>query len=544
MRRLQVLLPLSIMVGLAPAIVMSSGSATAPERPLGGMTGAAADTIVADIILRGGRLIDGAGNPWVRGDVAVRGERIVAVGRLQDWTAPQEVDVHGLYVAPGFIDVHSHAAGGLAAEDRSHARPQLAQGVTTVFVNPDGSGPVDLSAQRADLLEHGLGVNVAQLVPHGSVRRAVIGMENRPPTPDELERMRDLVGEGMRAGAFGLSSGPFYAPGSYAATGELVELAKVASAYGGIYTSHIRDEGDYSIGLVAAVDEVITIARESDTRGIVTHIKALGPRVWGFSTAVIRRIEAARDEGVQVFADQYPYIASATSLSAALVPRWAEEGGEERFRERLADPEARTRMEEEMWENLDRRGGAHRIQFRYHSEDPSIEGRTLEQVAEARELDPVEAALALLEEGSPGIVSFNMDERDVHALMRQPWTMTSSDGAFPQWQSGVPHPRAYGAFPRKLRRYVVEERVISLEDAIRSMTSLSAAVHRLDDRGVLREGAVADIAVFDLDAVRDAATFTDPHQLSEGMIHVLVNGEFAIRDREFTGIRSGRVLDM
>lgn len=544
MRRFQVLLPLSIVVGMVPALVMSSGSATTAERPAAGSISAGGDTAVADIILRGGRLLDGAGNPWVRGDVAVRGERIAAVGRLEEWTAPREVDVRGLYISPGFIDVHSHAAGGLAAEDRSHARPQLAQGVTTVFVNPDGGGPVDLSAQRADLLEHGLGVHVAQLVPHGSVRRAVIGMEDRPPTADELDRMRELVGEGMRAGAFGLSSGPFYAPGSYAGTDELVELAKVASEYGGIYTSHIRDEGDYSIGLVAAVDEVITIAREADARGIVTHIKALGPRVWGFSTAVIRRIETARAEGVQVFADQYPYIASATSLSAALVPRWAQEGGEERFRERLADPAERARIEEEMWENLDRRGGAHRIQFRYHSEDPSIEGRTLQQVAEARGLEPVDAAMVLLEEGSPGIVSFNMDERDVHALMRQSWTMTSSDGAFPEWQSGVPHPRAYGAFPRKLRRYVVEERVISLEHAVRSMTSLPAAVHRLDDRGTLREGTMADIAVFDLDAVRDAATFTDPHQLSEGMIHVLVNGEFAIRDREFTGTRAGRVLDM
>lgn len=544
MRRLQLLLPLSIFVGMAPAFAVSSGSATTTERPAAGIASAGGDTAVADIILRGGRLLDGAGNPWVRGDVAVRGERIVAVGRLEDWTAPREVDVRGLYVSPGFIDVHSHAAGGLASRHRSHARPQLAQGVTTVFVNPDGGGPVDLSAQVADLLEHGLGVNVAQLVPHGSVRRAVIGMENRPPTADELDRMRELVREGMRAGAFGLSSGPFYAPGSYSETDELVELAKVASEYGGIYTSHIRDEGDYSIGLVAAVDEVITVAREADTRGIVTHVKALGPRVWGFSTAVIRRIESARDDGVQVFADQYPYIASATSLSAALVPRWAQEGGDERFRERLADPGDRARIEEEMWENLDRRGGAHRIQFRYHSEDPSIEGLTLEQVAEARGLDAIGAAMELVEEGSPGIVSFNMDERDVHALMRQPWTMTSSDGAFPEWQSGVPHPRAYGAFPRKLRRYVVEERVISLEHAVRSMTSLAAAVHRLDDRGALQEGAVADIAVFDLDAVRDAATFTDPHQLSEGMIHVLVNGEFAIRDGEFTGTRAGRVLGM
>lgn len=502
------------------------------------------DSLSADFILRGGRLLDGGGNPWVRGDVAIRHDRIVAVGRLDGWAAEEEIDVEGLYVAPGFIDPHSHAAGGLGAEDRSHAQPHLAQGITTVFVNPDGGGPWDLSAQREELLEHGLGINVAQLVPHGSIRREVLGMEDRLASATEMDRMRAMVREGMEAGGFGLSSGPFYAPGSYSDTEELVELARVAGEYGGVYTSHIRDEGDYSIGLLAAVDEVIRVAREAEMRGIVTHIKALGPRVWGFSSPVIHRIEGARSEGLEVFADQYAYTASATGLSAALVPRWAQEGGTERMRERFRDPEAGPRIEEEMWENLDRRGGAHRIQFRHHPEEPSIEGRTLEDVAASLEVDVVEAAIRLLEEGSPAIVSFNMHDDDLHAFMRQPWTMTSSDGAFPVWDEGVPHPRSYGAFARKLRKYVVDDGVVRLEEAIRSMTGLPALVHRMEDRGRLQTGAVADLVVFDLDRVQDRATFTSPHHLSEGMVHVFVNGAAALRDGEFTGVRAGRVLRM
>src|SRR5690606_6005485 len=228
---------------------------------------------------------------------------------------------------PGFIDVHSHAGPGLATRELSGARPLLAQGITTVFVNPDGGGPVDLVQQRRDLLEHGLGVNVALMVPHGSVRRAVLGMEDRAPTPEELERMKALVREGMEAGAFGLSSGPYYAPGSFADTEELIALARIAAEHGGVYTSHIRDEADYTIGVVAAVDEVIRVAREAGLPGIVTHAKVLGPRVWGYSGAVVKRIQRARDAGIEVFADQYPYEASSTSLAAALLPRWAQAGG-------------------------------------------------------------------------------------------------------------------------------------------------------------------------------------------------------------------------
>jgi N-acyl-D-aspartate/D-glutamate deacylase len=346
----------------------------------------------------------------------------------------------------------------------------------------------------------------------------------------------------MEAGAFGLSSGPFYVPGAFATTDELVELAKVAGERGGAYTSHIRDESDYGIGLLASVEEVITVAREAAVPGVVTHVKALGPPVWGFGKAIVHRIENARAQGIEVYADQYPYTASATGLSAALLPRWAQAGGGDSLQARLAHPPTRARIRAEMVDNLARRAGASAIQFRRFREDPSIEGKTLAELARANGRDPIDEALALLERGGPSIVSFNMHEDDVRTLMVEPWTMTASDGDLVPMDEGVPHPRSYGTFPRKIQRYVVEEGVLDLPAAIRSMTSLPAQVFRVADRGVLRPGALADVVVFDLESVREVGTFTDPHHLAEGMVHVFVNGEAAVRDGRFTERLAGRVL--
>lgn len=495
-----------------------------------------------DVIIRNGRILDGSGNPWFRGDVAIKNNLIATVGDLDDAKAQREIDATGLYVTPGFIDSHSHTAGGLASEDRSHAHPLLAQGVTTVFINPDGGGPVDMTQQQKNLLEHGLGINVAQLVPHGSIRRQVIGMADRLASKTELERMRDLIREGMEAGAYGLSSGPFYAPGSYSDTHELVELSKVVSEFGGAYTSHIRDESNYTIGVVAAVDEVIQIAREAKLPGVVTHIKVLGPPVWGYSMAVVRRIERARQEGLEVYADQYPYIASSTGLSAALLPRWAQAGGRDSLIARFDNPEIMAKIKNEMVENLVRRGGADRILFRRFQADTSIEGKLLSEVASDWKMNPIEASIKMFRQGGPSIISFNMNEEDVKTFMIQSWTMTSSDGAYPKWGVGVPHPRAFGSFPRKISKYVVEEKVVELAAAIRSMTSLPAQIFKIRDRGVIRSAAFADLAIFDLEQLRDRATFTDPYHLSEGMVHVFVNGEAAILDGEFTNVMAGRVL--
>lgn len=494
-----------------------------------------------DILLRGGKVVDGSGNPWVRADVAIAGDRIVAIGDLAGAGAVRVIDVAGLYVAPGFIDTHSHAGGGLARESTSSAHALLAQGITTVFVNPDGGGPVNLAGQRENLLEHGLGVNAALMIGHGSVRRAVMGMADREPDDSELQEMRDLVRAGMEAGAFALSSGVFYAPGSYARTPELIELSKVAAEYGGAYQSHIRDESDYTIGVVASVDEVIEVAREAGLPGIVTHIKVLGPRVWGYSAALVHRIDRARDAGIEVWADQYPYIASSTGLASALVPRWAQEGGRSAFLDRMADAETRARIREEMIDNLDRRGGPERIQIS-RTQNSDIRGTTLAGIAELWGKPAIEVAMALLEEESPGIISYNMHERDVERLMRQPWTMTASDGGLPVFGQGLPHPRAYGSFPRRIREYTLERGVTDLAMAIRAMTHLPASVYHVKDRGIIREGAFADLVVFDIERINDPATFEEPHQLAQGMVYVLVNGGLAVDAGEFGEKLHGRVL--
>ena len=495
-----------------------------------------------DVLIRHGRVLDGSGNPWVRTDIGIRGDRIVAMGDLGDATATTVITADSLYVAPGFIDTHSHAGEGLARPALSAAQQLLAQGLTTILANPDGGGPVDLAAQRAAFENTGVGVNVYQMIGHGAVRGAVLGMADRAPTAEELKKMEALVQKGFDDGAVGFSSGPFYAPGSYSKTDELVDLTRIAAKYHAPYQSHIRDESDYTVGLLAAVEEVITVAREAHTRGVVTHVKALGPNVWGFSSAIVQRIDRARAEGVEVFADQYPYEASSTSLAAALVPRWAQAGGTAAFRARIADPVQRARIIPEMRENLARRGGAARIQVASYGPDRTLDGKTLAQVAAAQNADAVETALALLAKGDVSIVSFNMLDEDIERLMRQPWTMTSSDGALISFGSGMPHPRGNGAFSRKIRKYVVEDHVVELPAAIRSMTSLPATVFNLADRGVLRPGAFADVVVFDLAKVYDRATYTNPHQMSEGMVDVLVNGKFAVRDGKFTDAHEGRVL--
>ena len=496
-----------------------------------------------DLLILDGRVLDGSGNPWIRADIGIRDERIAAIGRLTGATAARTIDAADRYVAPGFIDAHSHAASGLARPELSQGQPLLAQGVTTIVANPDGGGPLDLAGQRATLEGQGIGVNVALLIGHNTVRTAVLGADERAPTDGELEEMQALVRQGMEDGAFGLSSGLFYAPGSYAATEEVIALARIAGEYGGLYTSHIRDEGNYSAGgLLAAVDEVIRIAEEGGLTGVVTHMKALGPDSWGLSVAATTHIDAARRRGIAVFADQYPYEASSTSLSAALVPRWAHEGGDEALVARIEDPDVRARMLAEVTENLARRGGPASIVVARYEPDPSLEGQTLEDIAEARGAKPEDAALELIAAGSVSIVSFNMSEDDIEHIMRQPYTMTSSDGGLVAMGEGRPHPRNNGAFARKIARYVNERGTIGLEFAVRATTSLPASVFGMTDRGVIREGAWADILVFDPAAVRDTATYTDPHRLAEGMSFVIVNGTLVVDEGRFTDARPGRVL--
>jgi N-acyl-D-aspartate/D-glutamate deacylase len=499
-----------------------------------------------DVLIRRGRVLDGTGNPWYRADLGIRGGRIAAMGRIGEAEAALVIDAFELYVAPGFIDVHSHADEGLGREELKTAVPILLQGVTTAVLNPDGGGPWPLSEQRARYESQGIGVNAALMVGHGRVRREVMGMEDRPPTDEELERMKAMVHEGMAAGAFGLSTGLYYAPGSYAATEEVIALAREVRP-SGVYTSHIRDESDYTVGLLAAVEEVVRISEQADIPAVVTHFKALGPDSWGLSAAACHRIERARARGVEIWADQYPYEASGTSIVGALVPRWAlagetMEGQPSPLEIRLKDPRERARLRTDMLKNLARRGGAALFQISNYDADRSLEGRNLAELASERNLAPVDMALELLDKGGAGLVSFNMSEDDIAYIMRKDYVMTSSDGGLVAPGEGKPHPRYYGTFPRKIGRYVRERGVVALTHAIRSMTSLPAAVFGLEGRGALREGAVADIVVFDFDQIAERATYRDPHQLPEGVVHVLVGGTPAVRDGKPTGALAGQVL--
>ena len=503
------------------------------------LLGAQAPTF--DILIRNGRVLDGTGNPWYRADIGIAGDRIRAMGRLGAANAGIVIDAADRYVTPGFIDVHSHAGGGLATEELKHGQPLLAQGLTTVFVNPDGGGPVDLAAQRATYEKQRLGVNVAQMVPHGSIRRAVMDMSDRDPDAGELAKMVELTRQGMLAGGFGLSSGLYYAPGSYSKTAEVVAMARATAPFGGVYSSHIRDESDYTIGVVAAVQEVIDIAEQGGVIGVVSHMKALGPASWGLSKTLIANIEAARRRGVQVFADQYPYEASGTGIVGALIPRSAQVGGRDAMMKRITG-ELRSEIRAEVKTNIARRGGADTLMISRYSVNPSFEGQRLSALAAKAGVPPEEYALQLLEKGDASLVSFNMSENDIESIMRQPWTMTCTDGDLVRMNVGVPHPRAYGAFPRKLKRYVRERGAVDLPQAIRSMTTLPATVFGMKDRGQLRPGAFADVVIIDLAKVNDAATYEKPHQLAEGMTDIIVNGEVARRDGKFTTALAGRVL--
>lgn len=483
-----------------------------------------------DLLITNARVMDGMGNPWVRAEIGIIADRIAAVeapGKLNG-EAARTIDARDQVLAPGFIDVHSHAGETLANDTLRPAAPMIAQGVTTLVLNPDGGGPVDLAAQRARYEQGGIGVNAALLIGHGSVRRAVMGTDNRPPTADEAARMAEMVRRAMDEGAFGLSSGLFYVPGRFATTDEVIALARIAGERGGVYTSHVRDEGDYSAGVVASVDEVIRIAREGRLRGIVTHMKALGHDNWGKSREMLQHIDAARTRGLEVFADQYPYEASSTNLQAALLPDGDKTPAAER--EAIA---AR---------NLARRGGPDSIVIAFCRSDRALEGRTLSQIADTRRVAPVRAALDIIDKGGASIVSFNMSEPDIEAIMREPYTMASSDGGLVEMGSGVPHPRNNGSFARRLALYVRERKVVPLEFAIRSMTSLPALVFRMKDRGTIREGAAADLVIFDPATIQDRATYSHPHQLATGVSYVLVNGVLAMDNGRLTLAKAGRVL--
>ena len=491
-----------------------------------------------DLLIRGGTVVDGTGAPARAADVGIRGDRIAFVGdaAAANVTATRTLDATGLIVAPGFIDPHTHTTGDLSSAERHANLDYLMQGVTTVVTGNDGSSPLDIGAKLAQWTQGGIGPNAALFIGEGSVRLKVMGMSDARPTAMQVDSMRSLVARGMKEGALGLSSGLYYAPGSFASTDEVVELAKVAAQYGGVYDTHMRDESSYNIGLVGAVDEAIRIGREAHVPVHISHIKALGVDVWGESDTVIALIDSARASGVKVSGCQYPYTASGTSIGASLLPRWAEAGGRDSLLERMRDSATHARLETDMLENLRRRGGAEALLITGGG-DSTLTGKTLAQVAAARKLSPIDAALEIVRNGDAGVASFNMKESDIDNFMVQPWVATCSDGS-----DG--HPRKYGTFPRKLREYVYKRHLLTLEQAVRVSSELTAETLHLDGRGTLSEGNYADVIAFDPTTVSDRSTYEEPRLLATGMLYVFVNGKLAVDQGEYTGALPGRALKL
>ena len=496
----------------------------------------------ADLLLAGGVVHDGSGGPPVRQDVGVTGERISFVGdaAAAGLDAAVVVDVAGLMVTPGFIDMHSHAE--LTEDYGRDALPFLHQGITTVAIGVDGGGTPDVAELFAGL-EGRIGVNAFTYAGHGAIRRRVIGEDDRAPTAAELDEMRALVRQAMSEGAFGLSTGLFYVPGYYATTGEVIELARVAAEFDGIYDTHDRDLGaSYrGVGYLNSIREAIRIAESAGLRAIFSHFNAQGAHNYGRAPEGARLIEEARARGVEVAAAQHVYTATQSNLAAYTIPRWASNGGRDEMLERFRDPETVRRLDVETMEMLAIRGGAGKLLFA--DPRPELNGRTLAAVADEWELPVPAAVRRILGDGNAAVMNLDLyDIENTRYLARQPWMMTCTDGRTPSPAQNVTHPRVFGAFTRKLRQFVLDEQVVTMPFAIRSMTGLAADFLHLDERGYLREGAVADIAVFDRDRIRDRATYDRPRQPSEGTVHVLVNGRFAIRDGAATGALAGRPI--
>ncbi len=498
-----------------------------------------------DLLIRNGRVVDGTGAPWRRADVGVRGDTIVAVAPQLAAGAGRVIDAAGRVVVPGFIDLHTHARRGIF--EVPSAENYVRQGVTTLVEGPDGSSPLPLGSFFDKVEALGPGVNLASLVGHGSIREAVLGRANRAAAPAELARMQELVRQAMREGAFGLSTGLFYVPGSFARTDEVVALARVAGELGGIHVSHMRDEAG---AVLDSVKETIAIGEEGRLPTQVTHHKMIGRAAWGRSVESLRLVREARERGVDVTIDQYPYTASSTALQAALLPAWALEGGPEALRQRLADPAERGRILEVVKDKIrnERGGGDPRnIAITACGFDRSFEGKTLADILQGRGLAPTVEnaallALEIVERGGASGVFHAISEEDIARILVSPFTMVASDGEIPTFGQGAPHPRSYGTFARVLAVYVREKGLLTLEEAIRKMTSLPAARLGLGDRGLVRPGQKADLVVLDPVTVRDRASFEKPHQYAEGVSLVVVNGQVVLDGERMTGARPGRVL--
>ncbi|MHB1421718.1 MAG: N-acyl-D-amino-acid deacylase family protein [Gemmataceae bacterium] len=496
--------------------------------------------IQADVVVRGATVYDGSGAAGVVGDVAIRGERIVAVGRFTVVGKPRILEGKGLAAAPGFLDLHTHSDYPLQRPATRANRCYLHQGVTTVVTGNCGAGPVD-AAKYFHTLESGkIGTNVIHQVPHNDVRQRVMKNANRAPTADELRRMEELVDRAMKDGAWGLSTGLIYNPGTYAKTDELIALARVAARHGGFYASHIRDEGT---GVLGAIDEALTIGRAAGLPVHISHLKASGRRAWGRAADEIALIEKARKSGQAVSADQYPYVASSTSLKATLIPISFREGSDKEYRARLSDAEQLARLRPFLERGIQSHLDGKDIRIARYAPKPAWQGKDLAAIAASEQKPAADIVLEIERNDGAQIVIFSMNEEDVRLIMRQPFVATASDGASMLPSSDtVPHPRSYGCFPRKIGRYAIEDKILPLEQAIRSASGLPADILLLPERGYLKANYFADLVVFDPQTFRDTATFDKPHQYATGVRYLFVNGQLAIDDGKFTDVLAGKVL--
>ena len=497
------------------------------------------------ILIRNGFILDGTGNPWYRGDIGIDGDRIAEIGNLRGKRAGLTIDAAGLIVSPGFIDVHTHCDRGIidvpTVDNYTH------QGVTTVIGGNCGGHPYPISQLFRKLEEDGMSVNFGCLVGHNTIRREVMGIKMEPPTAAELDRMKVLIRQEMEEGALGFSTGLSYLPGAYSDTTELVSLVSAVAPSGGIYASHIRDQGK---NITQAIQEAIEVGEKNSIPVLISHIKLAEDAVWGKPEMITGPVESARERGMEVFLDQYPYTATSSGFTSSL-PSWCFEGGREKFLERLEDEETYRKIKSYVIQrrltstkNIDK---LKTIYIGRSRQFPDFEGKNLREVLilqkkEATIENGADLIIDIEKNGGATGIFFQMDETDVECLMKLPYTMHASDGSVQVMGRGVPHPRNYGTFPRVIARYVRDKGVITIEEAIRKMTSLPAQVFRIRNRGLLREGMFADITVFDYRSIRDMATFAEPHQYGHGLRWVIVNGHVVIKNDTHTGSRPGMVI--
>lgn len=543
---------------------------------------------VYDILILNGRIMDGSGNPWFYADIAVKDDKIVKIGHIESRQAKTIIDAKGKIVSPGFIDIHSHAddtfghRNGIRAQNPllRAAHNMVMQGVTTLVVNHDGRSQRSIAAQRQEIEVGGVGPNVALLVGHNTIRFTAMGDDHqRFATPEEIEKMKVSIREGMEAGAFGLSAGLEYVPGRWSNTEEVIDLVKEVKKYGGIYMVHERfsgsdpmwytpsQHGESPGTILDNVREVIKIAEATGVPSCATHIKVKGADFWGVSTAIVNLINTARARGVEVWADQYPYNTTGTDGNTVLIPdwalsrdRWSSSGGSSSANaepEKVSYTEAVTRVWNDLEERaklvrdiereIERRGGSENIVV-FEYPDSSLIGKSLAQVADLKQLNLVEVAIYLQQNGDPErpgggrLRGFSLSEQDIEILAQQPWVITASDAGLGLPGGRSVHARYYGTFPRKIAWYAKERGIITVEHAIRSMTSLPAQFMGFRERGLLREGYKADITIFDLDEIKDNATFFEPHQYPSGIEQVIINGEFIVKEGQLTQHLPGKVL--